>query len=91
MRKLISVTALILGMTVAFSAQAGAGRWGADLRYVAETTTPQSTGTGTLSVCHHVDFADFFFVPVYTNIQVTRTSKATPCRVTDAPATAFAT
>jgi uncharacterized tellurite resistance protein B-like protein len=69
MRKLISVTALILGMTVAFSAQAGAGRWGADLRYVAETTIPQSTGTGTLSVCHHVDFADFFFVPVYTKIQ----------------------
>jgi uncharacterized tellurite resistance protein B-like protein len=69
MRKFIPTTVLIVGLTVASSAQAGVGRWGADLRYVAETTIPQSTGTGTLSVCHLVDFADIFFVPVYTTIQ----------------------
>jgi hypothetical protein len=50
---------------------------------VAETTIPQPTGTGTLSICHHVDFADFFFVPV--------NEDPLPSRATDAPATAFAT
>jgi uncharacterized tellurite resistance protein B-like protein len=56
-------------MTVATSTQAGAGRWGADLRFVAETTIPQSGGTGTVSICHFVDFEDVFFVPVYMTIQ----------------------
>jgi tellurite resistance protein len=69
MRKFIPTTALIVGLTVASSAQAGVGRWGADLRFVADTTIPQSGGTGTLSVCHLIDFAYFFFIPVYTTIQ----------------------
>jgi len=85
MRKLISITALILGMTVVTSTQAGAGRWGADLRFVAETTIPQSSGIGTVSICHLFDYEDVFFVPVYMTLQ-----GYVFFRVTDAPATTFA-
>ncbi|AGI69562.1 hypothetical protein OAN307_c41640 [Octadecabacter antarcticus 307] len=69
MQKFISVTALILGMTVASAAQAGAVRWGEDLRFVAETSIPKADGTGTVSLCHLVDFAKVLFVPVYTTVQ----------------------
>lgn len=67
MRKFFSTTALILGMSVATAADAGPGRWGEDLRFVAETSVPGTAGTA--SLCHLVDFAEVFFVPVYTTLK----------------------
>jgi hypothetical protein len=49
MPEIISVTALILGMTVAFSAQAGAGRW-RDLR----GRKPRSRNRPALALCPSV-------------------------------------
>lgn len=63
MRKFIALTALTMGLTTATTADAGAGRWGHDLRFVADTTMP---GARTTSLCHLVDTMDIFRVPVYT-------------------------
>jgi tellurite resistance protein len=69
MRIFMSMIALILGVTIASSAQAGLGRWGEDLRFVAETSIPKTDSSGTASLCHLVDFADILFVPIYTSVQ----------------------
>lgn len=66
MHKIITTAALLIGLTAASSAHAGAGRWGEDLRFVAQTSVPQSGGTGTVALCQHVDFMSVLFVPVYT-------------------------
>lgn len=63
MRTFISVIALTIGLTAATSAHAGAGKWGHDLRFVAQTTIP---GAHPVSLCHLVDFMSILFVPVYT-------------------------
>lgn len=69
MRKILPVIALAMGLTSATTADAGAGRWGEDLRFVTETSVPVQGGEGTMSLCHLVDFMDVLFVPVYTSIQ----------------------
>lgn len=67
MRRFFLMIALAAGLTsIAASAQAGAGRWGQDLRFVADTTIP---GGSRVSLCHLVDFASFLFVPVYTTVE----------------------
>lgn len=65
MRKLLTMSALALAVVAATPAHAGAGRWGTDLKFVADTTIP-SNGTQTIAVCHVVDFMQVLFVPVYT-------------------------
>ncbi len=69
MRNFLSTTVFVLGLTAATSAEAGAGRWGEDLRFVAETTAPTGASGRTVSLCHLVDFADVLFVPIYTTLQ----------------------
>ena len=69
MRKFISTAVLLIGLTTATSANAGAARWGTDLRFVAETSIPTAGGAGMMSLCHYVDFADFIFVPAYTRLK----------------------
>lgn len=70
MKKFLSTITLALGLTLAMTgtAQAGAGRWGEDLRFVSETQMPTPTG-GTYSLCYLVDFMDVLFVPIYTSIE----------------------
>ncbi len=58
MRKLLSTAALVFGLTAASTADAGAGRWGEELRFVANTTIASPTGSGNVALCHLVDFAD---------------------------------
>lgn len=69
MRKLLPLIALVLGLMSATTAQAGAGRWGGDLRFVADTSIPAPNGNGTIALCHLVDFMEIFFVPVYTIVE----------------------
>lgn len=69
MKQIATIIALALGLAAATTAEAGAGRWGNDLRFVAETTVPAQGGIGTLALCHRVDFAELVFVPVYTRIE----------------------
>ena len=70
MRKMLPMIALVSGFTLmAGSADAGAGRWGNDLHFVAETTVPAPGGTGVMSLCHLVDFMSVLFVPVYTTVE----------------------
>lgn len=42
--------------------------YGDDLIYVADTTVPAPSG-GVVALCHHVDYADALFIPVYRTIQ----------------------
>lgn len=66
MRKVVPSLALALSlMSLATTAEAR-GRYGEDLRFVAETTIP---GGSTISLCHLVDFMDALFIPVYTSVQ----------------------
>lgn len=69
MRNILSTLVLILGLTAATSVEAGAGRWGEELRFVAETKAPAGANGRTASLCHLVNFADVLFVPVYTSLQ----------------------
>lgn len=63
MRLIAPLFALTLGLAAATPANAGAGRWGQDLRFVADTTIP---GGDPIALCHLVDFMDVLFIPVYT-------------------------
>lgn len=66
MFKIVAVLALALGLTSMASQTTAGGRWGEDLRFVAETGIPGTDGQ--MVLCHHVDFMDVLFVPVYTTI-----------------------
>lgn len=70
MKKILSILTLALGLTLATSpaAHAGAGRWGKDLTFVAETQIPAAGGQS-YALCHLVDFMEVLFVPVYTSIE----------------------
>jgi len=68
MRKFLALAALTLGLTTATNAEAGAGRYGTDLHFVADTTIPAPDG-GTVALCHLVDFMQVLFVPVYTGVE----------------------
>ena len=68
MRMFFALAALSLGLSTASTAEAGAGRYGTDLRFVAETSIP-APGGGTIAVCHLVDFMHILFVPVYTVVE----------------------
>lgn len=67
MFKFLPAIALAIGLTSA--TEANAGRWGEELRFVAETSVPYQDGPTTMSLCHLVDFMDVFFVPVYSSVQ----------------------
>jgi len=67
MRNLISTFVFCLSISVGLfapsDAQAGAGKWGQDLRFVSDTNIPSAQP---VSLCHLVDFMSILFVPVYT-------------------------
>lgn len=64
MRKVLPILALATGLTVTATTADAAGRWGEDLRFVANTGNPGSDGP--MALCHIVDFMDILFIPVYT-------------------------
>lgn len=66
MRKILTMIALSLGLTAAATTADAYVSYGEDLRFVADTTVPNSNGVGTVALCHLVDHAKLFFVPVYT-------------------------
>lgn len=68
MRKILPILALSLGLTTTATTADARATWGDDLRFVAETTIPNSQGT-MMSLCHLVDYMDVLFVPVYTSVQ----------------------
>ncbi len=66
MKRYAPILALALGLTAATAANADVGRWGSELRYVADTTVPTSAASGVASLCHIVESAEFLSLPVYT-------------------------
>lgn len=69
MHKFFSMTALVLGLSMGATAADARAEWGSDLRFIANTTTPAPNGSGTVAVCHLVNYASGLFIPVYTSIQ----------------------
>jgi len=68
MYQLLRMSAFGLCLIVASPANAAAGRWGSDLRFVASTTIPTNGGQ-TISLCHLVDTMEILFIPVYTVVE----------------------
>jgi len=68
MRQLLKMPAFGLCLVVASPADAAFGRWGTDLRFVADTTIPANDGQA-ISLCHLVDTVEILFVPVYTVVE----------------------
>lgn len=73
MRQLLknALPALVLtfGAFAATPANAGAGKYGTDLHFVAETTIPSPGNGQTIALCHLVDYMHVLFVPVYTIVE----------------------
>lgn len=68
MLRILPALALVFGlMSAASSAQAQVA-WGNDLRLVSDTKVPDAQGNF-MSLCQLVDYANFFFVPVYTTVE----------------------
>jgi tellurite resistance protein len=67
MFKIFAVMALALGLTSTASQANAFNRSGEDLRLVATTQIPGTNGP--MALCHHVDFMDVLFIPVYTSIK----------------------
>ncbi|WP_296418644.1 TerB family tellurite resistance protein [Pseudooctadecabacter sp.] len=66
-----TLPALVLAVA-AFTASpvaAGAGKYGTDLRFVAETTIPSPGDGQAIALCHLVDYMHVLFVPVYTIVE----------------------
>lgn len=68
MRTFFTMIALSLGLTAAATTADAYVSYGEDLRFVADTTMPNAAGTGTVAVCHLVDYASIVFIPIYTTV-----------------------
>jgi len=66
MFKIFATLALAIGLSATATQADARATWGQDLRFVADTKIPGTQGT--MSLCHHVDYMDILFVPVYTTM-----------------------
>ncbi len=68
MRRMFAIVVLSTGLTAAATTADAYVSYGQDLRFVADTSATNSSGNGTIALCHLVDYASIFFIPVYTAV-----------------------